>query len=868
MRAEHMRAGILLAARAAFDTDDGGVILKRLASDLRSQRFVLPSAMTLERIGLAGRARARRLSAQAINDALEAQHKRALMELLEHDPSIGRSRLTWLRALPHSTSAASMQGLLERLNHVRALGLPRDLGEAIHPARLAKFAREGAVAPLTLLNDFGERRRVASLAAQMSELETTLTDATVALFERLTAQLFTRSTRTRDQSWSASKAQAGRLIRLFGGTIDAMMQAREQARDPFDVLDEVVGWNRLVASREEIDALGDLATEDPLSLAAGRYAQLRRFAPAFLEAFEFDAPAAGRSLQAAVELLRELNRSGRRKLPDIVPMPFASRQWRTVVASNGKAARRTYETAVVATLRDRLRAGDVWVEGSRDYRRFDAYLPPADEAEHVLAESGIETDATVWLASRREWLHERLGKVGAKLTRGRLEGVRLENARLRITPHDAVTPPAGERLDRAIDALMPRIRITDLLWDVNSRTGFLDAFTDLRSGRVHSNHAAILATVLAGATNLGLERMARASSGVSHAQLSWANAWYLRPETYADALARIIDAHHALPFARVWGSAGTTSSDGQFFPSGRNAGEINAKYGPDPGLKIYSFLSGSYGSFHSNVIGATAGEAPFVLDGLVGNAAEFDPLVHHVNTGGVSDHVFALFHLLGLSFAPRLRDFPDRRLTCFGRPGRWRALSATMGRPVNEKVVLEHWSDILRLAAGIKTLSLKPSSMLRKLGAYRQQNRLHLALGEIGRIERSLFMLDWIENPQLRMECQAGLNKGEARHTLARAVFAHSQGRIRDRSHDAQQKRVMALNLVIAAVVYWNTLYMDKATDHLRRWGQLPEPSLLRHVSPLGWDHIVLTGDYDWNTGAAQRTTVRPLNLYRTKIRA
>ena len=446
--------------------------------------------------------------------------------------------------------------------------------------------------------------------------------------------------------------------------------------------------------------------------------------------------------------------------------------------------------------------------------------------------------------------------------------MRLENARVRITPHDAVTPPAGERLDRAIDALMPRIRTPDLLWEVNSRTGFLDAFTDLRSGRVHSNRAAILATVLAGATNLGLERMAHASSGVSHAQLSWAHAWHLRTETYADALARIIDAHHALPFARAWGSPATTSSDGQFFPSGRNAGAINAKYGPDPGLKIYSFLSGCYGSFHSNVIGATAGEAPFVLDGLVGNAAEFDPLVHYVDTGGASDHVFALFHLLGLSFAPRLRDFPDRRLTGFGRPGRWRALSALMGRPVNEEVVLEHWRDVLRLAAGIKPLSLKASSMRRKLGAYRQQNRLHAALGEIGRIERTLFMLDWIENPELRMECQAGLSKGEARHTLARAVFAHSQGRIRDRTQDAQQKRVMALNLVIAAIVYWNTSYMDKATEHLRRQGRLPDPILLRHVSPLGWNHIVLTGDYDWDSGAAQRTNVRPLNLYPTKIRA
>ena len=320
----------------AFDTDDGGAILKGLASELRTQRFVLPSAVTLERIGLAGRARARRVAAQAINDALETQHKQALMELLEHDPSLGRSRLTWLRALPHSTSAASMQGLLERLTYVRALALPRDLGEAIHPARLAKFAREGAVAPLTLLNDFGERRRVASLAAQVSELETTLTDAAIALFERFTAQLFTRSTRTRDQSWSGSKAQAGHLLRLFGGTIDAMVHAREQARDPFDVLDEMIGWERLVASREEIDTLGDLATEDPLSLAASRYVQLRRFAPAFLEAFEFDAPIAGRSLQAAVELLRDaLDDKARTLGPhswlcDI--KPGAYRRWRDALA--------------------------------------------------------------------------------------------------------------------------------------------------------------------------------------------------------------------------------------------------------------------------------------------------------------------------------------------------------------------------------------------------------------------------------------------------------------------------------------------------------------------------------------------------------
>ena len=61
---------------------------------------------------------------------------------------------------------------------------------------------------------------------------------------------------------------------------------------------------------------------------------------------------------------------------------------------------------------------------------------------------------------------------------------------------------------------------------------------------------------------------------------------------------------------------------------------------------------------------------------------------------------------------------------------------------------------------------------------------------------------------------------------------------------------------------------MDKAADHLRRHGPLTDPGLLRHISPLGWEHIVLTGDYDWNSGAAERTNVRPLNVYPARIRA
>jgi hypothetical protein len=135
--------------------------------------------------------------------------------------------------------------------------------------------------------------------------------------------------------------------------------------------------------------------------------------------------------------------------------------------------------------------------------------------------------------------------------------------------------------------------------------------------------------------------------------------------------------------------------------------------------------------------------------------------------------------------------------------------------------------------------------MLRKLGSYPRQNGLAVALREIGRIERTLFILDWLQNVELRRRVHAGLNKGEARNALARSVFFYRLGEIRDRSFEAQRYRASGLNLVTAAIVLWNTVYLERTVQaiHMR----VPaDTALLPYLSPLGWEHINLTGDYVW----------------------
>lgn len=199
-----------------------------------------------------------------------------------------------------------------------------------------------------------------------------------------------------------------------------------------------------------------------------------------------------------------------------------------------------------------------------------------------------------------------------------------------------------------------------------------------------------------------------------------------------------------------------------------------------------------------------------------------------------------------LRFAPRIRDLADKKLYVPGDAKAFPALAPLVGGQLNLKQVRTHWAEILRLATSIQQGTVTASLMLRKLGSYPRQNGLAVALRELGRLERTLFTLEWLQSVELRRRVQVGLNKGEAKNALARAVFFNRLGELRDRSFENQRYRASGLNLVIAAIVLWNTVYLERAIEALRARGQVIDDALLQHLSPLGWEHINLTGDYTW----------------------
>jgi len=369
--------------------------------------------------------------------------------------------------------------------------------------------------------------------------------------------------------------------------------------------------------------------------------------------------------------------------------------------------------------------------------------------------------------------------------------------------------------------------------------------------------------VLDDGTNLGPTKMAEATADpkVTYERLAWAADWHVREETYQRAVAEVVNAHYRLPFSRTWGAGTISSSDGQVFFAGGPKDALsqpNAKYGRDRGVAFYTHVSDQYAPFYSRVINTTVRDATHVLDGLLYHESDLDIAEHHTDTEGFTDQVFGSTHLLGYRFAPRIRNMKKTKLFSMRKPSRYPNLATLIGGTVKVKDIRANWDEVLRLMASIKSGTVTASLILKKLANYPRQNGLAKAFREIGKIERSLFGLDWYQDLDLRRRVKAGLKKGEARNALA--AFFNRLGELRDRSYEDQQGRASGLTLLTAEIALWNAVYLERVVAALRARVEEVADEYLRHLSPLEWEHITLTGVYQWKLGENEALgELRPL---------
>ena len=714
---EEMKPWIDRAAELARTNDQ---LATDLLAELRRRRIIVPGMSTVERLCADALVAAERRIAAQIANRLNNGARARLLALLGETVDNRLTRFVWLRQFEVGSNSADINRMLDRLEALRDLDIDLDVLEGVPSHHVGRLRRQGERYYADGLRYLPENRKLAILAVCAIEWRAMVADAIVETHDRIVGKLYRAAERKRDEQSRERVGAIGDVLKSLSRVGAAILSARNDEAGLSTAIATVGGWDAFEALIEQAAALTRQIDIDPLDFVVDGYARLRRYTPRLLESLSFHGSRAVASLMAAIDVLRALNRTGDRRVPAEAPIAFARPKWLKRIRRNGGLDRQLWETAVLFELRNALRAGDIWLVDSRHYREVEAALVPM-AAVRECARLAVPLDADDWLQRRTTTLAQRLQSVGTAALHGRLPGAAIEGGALHLDRLETAVPGGADALVLQLYGEMPRVRITDVLLEVENRLGFGDAFRDLRTGIPCRDRIGLLTVLLADGVNLGLKKMADACDSHSFWELLRIAKWHVREETCTRALAMIIEAQSALPMARFWGAGETSSSDGQHFPAS-GAGEamnvVNARYGSEPGLTAYSHVSDQYAPFATQVIPATAHEAPYILDGLLQSDAGQRIKEHYADTGGFTDHVFAACAVLGFQFAPRIRDLPDKRLYAFDPKAVHSVLQPLIAGRINVRLIRDNWPDILRLAASMTTGDLIPSQILRKLAAY------------------------------------------------------------------------------------------------------------------------------------------------------
>jgi len=882
-------------SRAWTHGEGSAVLFEQATMWLRREKVLLPGVTTLVRLVQSSRERAQSRLYEVIAAAADRagpQLPSVLRGLLSLEQGGRSSRLESLRAGPTRVSGPSLDMALQRAASVQKLGVGTVDLSAVPTSRVRSLARYGLGAKTQTLQRLAEPRRSATLVATVAALGESAVDDALDLFDLLMAsRVLGPSKRAaaveRLATLPALEKASTVLARVgaeFLGVLDAAGEHVEVAA-AWAALEQVASRDQIVAA---VSIVSELVPDPTGAEGAMREQMVRRYrtvAP-FLRLLATTIPwgstDAGRPVLealAGIEALRGRRRIRAGEIDDRLVPPA----WRAAVfgrAADTEVDRDAWVVCVLEQLRMSLRRRDVFATVSARWGDPRARLlaGPAWHAvrDQLLTSLSLDTPVIEHLAAKLEVLNAGWQGLAAAIAEAPSEAsVRLVEGfdgkvKLAVSPLPALEVPESLTALRAqVAGMLPRVDLPEILLEVRSWTGFLDAYKHASgsAARMGDLSLPLAAVLISQACNVGLTPViAEAQSALTRDRLGYVEANYVRGETHAAANARLIQTQASVPIARSWGGGLLASVDGLRFvvPVRTINAAPNPKYfGHGRGLTWFNAVNDQVAGIGATVVPGTARDSLYILDTILNLEGGPQPEMVASDTASSSDMVFGIFTLLGYRFSPRIADLKDQRLWRATLPGQTPGDYGPVNGVARDKIdlgkITTHWEDMTRLAASLVTGTVRAYDLLRMLARDNgAPSPLGAAVVEYGRIAKTTHLLALIDptDETYRRAINTQLTVQESRHRLARNIFHGRRGQIFQRYREGQEDQLGALGLVVNAVVLWNTRYIDAAITELRAAGQDASDTDISRLSPLVDQHVNVLGRYAFTAPAP--TGLRP----------
>ncbi|MCP4285211.1 MAG: Tn3 family transposase, partial [Gammaproteobacteria bacterium] len=863
-----------LYTRAWLSSERPSILFDLSTAWLVERKILLPGVTTLSRLVAQVRYRAANRLWRMLASLPSMEQRLALDKLLTVPEGTRQSTLDQLRRGPTRVSSPALIRALRRFKEIRALDIGRLDVSRIPPVRLRTLARYAATAWAPIIARMHSERRVATLVAFAYTFEIKALDDALDLLDLLI-------TETVAQAQKLGKKQRLRTLRDLD---KAAIDLREVATIILDeqVIEEHlreqvfarVRPERLQTAIDTVDRLARPPDDNYHQELVDRYKKVRRFLPTLLKTIRFHTTPSGQSVLDALQFLAGIE--GHRK-PDMqkAPLGVVSPAWRRlVIDKTGNVDRSAYTLCTLEMLQDGLRRRDLFVIGSDRWGDTRKKLLRGDE----WIKKRPQVCTSLSLPAAAEDILDKLGGELEAAYRRTAENLP-QNTAVRIEQVDGKADLTLQRLDKLeepdsllalrerIARLLPRIDLPELLLEIHTRTGFADEFTHISEGkaRVEDLATSICAVLVGEACNIGLQPVIKVDHpALTRDRLGWIQQNFIRSETLTRSNARLVDYQATIPLAQCWGGGDVASADGlRFVTPVRtiNAGPNPKYFNRERGITYYNFTSDQFTGLHGIVIPGTLRDSIFVLQGLLEQQTSLEPTEIMTDTSGVSDVVFGLFWLLGYQFSPRLADIGSARFWRIDPSANYGVLDELACQRINTDLIARHWDDLLRIAGSLKLGTVNAAELVRSLLKSDRPSGLTQAVANLGRIPKTIYLLNFIDDESYRRRILVQLNRGEGRHSVARFICHGQRGEIRKRYREGQEDQLGALGLVTNAVVLWNTIYTEAALKQLKSEGISIDDNDVARLSPLTYRHINVLGRYAFLLAEkVANGKLRPLN--------